>query len=264
MKQMNNNNQIEEKAAKLWQTNVNTDEFWASYTQLLQEAQRKRNTPTAFVLAETQPPKLVGTTADHAHLPWVKLMVPHWDEFPLKVGYQQLGDLNKAESLVFCLSPIFVIAFIIAVLTAFIKFSESFETMSMFGRFVSLIALVGVTLLILLGLFNKKTKSQDSEPPIEHLIYEFQADFILYEKRIVYSDLNKPDKKIFVKIPYGSIGYISHENYGVTIRPFTREEWTDQYNKNFAYFWFSEDHHQIISFLKDVIKANYSNRANTP
>jgi hypothetical protein len=121
-----------------------------------------------------------------------------------------------------------------------------------------LLAVELVSGLVLVGLFNVKLP----EVPTDKHIFQFQADFLLYEKRTVYTRKNKPNKSSFTKILYDSIGYIYTEERGVSIHPASKDKWVDDGHKTCRSLMFDKNlvaFNQISSFIRDVINAN-----NTP
>lgn len=252
---MNHNDQIEEKAARLWQTDINTDDFWANYTQLLQEAkaQRKRNDliTTAPVLAEIQPPTLVGTTADNAHLPWVKLMVPHWDELPLKIPHHSLQVHNPNAEFGERLSKLFASMFL-GVITLTQWYQEAF------------LPALGSSLL-LGGTWLVKLKNPWAQPTTYS--FEFLVDEMIYEKKVEGKRKNQPPRITRIHIPYDSIAYIYTEPQGVSIHVKEGSKWLDNRNKSHSSLIIRKRvvaFDQMTAFIRDVINTNYANRLNKP
>lgn len=229
-------------------------EFWASYDQLLAQArqqQQKQVKAVTQAMPHTQT-TIVATTSEYAYLPWVKLMVPYWGELPLTVSYEQAQKPSIKYSLLLGLSSILIIVFgLIALITLIMLLT--------IGIHWQLLAVELVSGLVLVGLFNVKLP----EVPTDKHIFQFQADFLLYEKRTVYTRKNKPHKSSFTKILYDSIGYIYTEERGVSIHPASKDKWVDDGHKTCRSLMFDKNlvaFNQISSFIRDVINANY----NTP
>lgn len=263
--------QIENQAAQKWQDYTqhilrrsshqkkqHLQEFWANYEQLLAQARRQQQKQVKAVTQVTPLTKTtaVATTSEYAYLPWVKLMVPYWDELPLTVSYEQAQNPSIKYSLLLGLSSVLIIVFgLIALITLIMLLT--------IGIHWQLVTMELVSGLVLMGLLNAKLP----EIPTDEHVLQFQADFLLYEKRTIYTRQSKSVTCAVVKIPYDTIGSIVGDFDRMKIRPFSDKKWLDQRNKRFRRLTFDESvtaFNQISSFMRDVIKTNYSNRTTIP
>jgi hypothetical protein len=267
---MNRNDQIGKKAARLWQTNVNTDEFWANYEQLLAQARQQQKQVKAITrtVPSTQTTAVVATTSQYAYLPWVKLMVPYWDELPLTVSHQVKAQDEKGNLLHAAIFVLLTVLALFVILAAIIGALVGVGLLLTVGIRWQSVGLEVISLLPLWLLYKfLSSDASNTFIPVVHRVFQFQADFLLYEKRTVYSRKNKPHKSTFTKIPYDTIGYIYTEERGISIHPVSTAKWVDDRNKTCRRLMITKElvaYHQIASFIRDVIQANYNNRVNTP
>jgi hypothetical protein len=264
---MHNNDQIEEQATQKWQyysqgilrnySNKRKQllhDFWTDYEQLLAQARRQqqKQVKTGAQATPTTQTSAVATTSEYAYLPWVKLMVPHWDELPLTVSYRWWQQPSIIHQIVSGIGTIlFITLGLIALLTLILLLTLGIHWQLVtveLGAWVIAIVLLFIPL---------------PEIPADEHVFQFQADFLLYEKRTIYTEGTKPDKTSFVKIPYDTIGNIASDIEGVKVRPFSDKKWVDQHNKRFRRLVFDPGilaSNQIRSFIRDVIKTNYNDR----
>lgn len=274
---------LEEKANQKWQSYSQyilrdysakkkqlSQDFWTDYEQLLAQARRQQQKQVKAVIEATPLAKTtaVATTSEYAYLPWVKLMVPYWDELPLTVSHQAEVNDGKENLLHTALFVLLTILALIVVVAAVIGALVGVILLFTVGIRWQLVVLELVSLLPLVLLYKFiSSDSPNTFTPVGYRIFQFQADFLLYEQRTVYPRKNKPHKSLFTKIPYDTIGYIYTEERGVSIHPVSKEKWIDDRNKTCRRLMIDKDlvaYNQISSFMRDVIKTNYSNRANTP
>lgn len=265
---MHNNDQIEEQATQKWQyysqgilrnySNKRkqlSHDFWTDYEQLLAQArqQQKQQVKTVAQATPTTQTTAVATTSEYAYLPWVKLMVPHWDELPLTVS--QLQDQQPRGILHQFLEGIMMVLLIVLGLIALL----TLILLLTLGIHWKLVAAELGTWLIAWGLLNIPLP----DVPMNEHIFQFQADFLLYEKRTIYTRQSKSVTRAVVKIPYDTIGSVVGDFDKMKIRPFSDKKWLDQRKKRFRRLIFDESvtaYNQINSFIRDVIKTNYNDR----
>ncbi|EAY31379.1 hypothetical protein [Microscilla marina] len=267
-------NQLEHQAAQKWQEYAqgvaklhstqkkhSVQVFWASYEQLLAKAHQRQlkqqqiqATPPVAVVQTQQ--TAVITTAEHAYLPWVKLMVPYWDKLPLKLQYsEQMVTPLQAEQ-EGCVNVTKWLGLFLISLAAVITFFFAYY----------LVSIVCVAILITIFSVKDPGTTRRVVPTLYHS-YEFSPDYITYEKKAVYQNSQLKPRVRQLQIPYKTIGYIYTEEQGVRIQPKSGTKWVDSDRKSHSHLMIDQRivaFNQVASFIRDVINANYANWMKQP
>ncbi|WP_299454068.1 hypothetical protein [uncultured Microscilla sp.] len=268
-------NQLEHQAAQKWReyaqgvTQLHSTRkkqrlkvFWADYEQLLAKARQgqlrqqqvQATAPVAVAVAQTQQTATI-VTAEHAYLPWVKLMVPYWDKLPLKLQYHEEMVTPGQVAPEGCADMVKLLGLFLISLTAVLTFFFAYYLVSI------------ICVAILITIFSVKDSADRRAVPILYYSYEFSPDYITYEKKAVYQNSQLKPRVRQLQIPYKTIGYIYTEEQGVRIQPKSGTKWVDSDRKSHSHLMIDQRivaFNQVASFIRDVINANYANRMKQP
>lgn len=212
------------------------EQFWVKYEALIEDA-KTQELKTQVATVNSLPNKI--DINEYLHLPWVRLMLPYWNELPLVVRYQTDNET----------ASILGVQIVLTLFLALVGTGAAFYSLII----ITMMAIFAIMFIWMLSIDTGGAK------PVTHHIFEFEPHYIAYEKKTLYNGHTPRAVNLHIQVPYESINQVTLGEHGLTILGDPFSPWLDNYNGPYSELTINRDQvhfTKVSEFLQEVVRTN--------